>query len=207
MSEQCQPIFASDRSTVKPGVPRSTTSSERPAWPGPPVRTAVVTKSARTPEVMKVLAPLTTKWSPSRRAVVRMPATSDPPSGSVTASEPTSSPASVGRTNRSTRSGLPEAARCGSAMPEVNSAAISPDAAPAPNMPSWRSTVSSSVPPSPPTSVGNPTPSSPCFAAAACSSRGMLPASSHSCRWGTTSRRVNSAPTSRIPIRRGPPGC
>ena len=31
-----------------------------PAWPGPPVRTAVVTKSARTPLVMKVLAPLTT---------------------------------------------------------------------------------------------------------------------------------------------------
>ena len=31
-----------------------------PPWPGPPVRTAVVTKSARTPEVMKVLVPLTT---------------------------------------------------------------------------------------------------------------------------------------------------
>ena len=60
MSEQCQPIFRSDRSTVKPGVPFSTTSSEMPACPGPPVRTAVVTKSARTPEVMKVLAPLTT---------------------------------------------------------------------------------------------------------------------------------------------------
>ena len=31
-----------------------------PPWPGPPVRTAVVTKSARTPLVMNVLAPLTT---------------------------------------------------------------------------------------------------------------------------------------------------
>ena len=60
VSEQCQPIFASDRSTTKPGVPFSTTSSETPPWPGPPVRTAVVTKSARTPEVMNVLAPLTT---------------------------------------------------------------------------------------------------------------------------------------------------
>ena len=60
MSEQCHPILRSDRDTVKPGVPFSTTSSEMPPGPGPPVRTAVVTKSARTPEVMKVLAPLTT---------------------------------------------------------------------------------------------------------------------------------------------------
>ena len=60
MSEQCQPILRSARSTVKPGVPFSTTSSEIPPWPGPPVRTATVTKSARTPEVMKVFAPSTT---------------------------------------------------------------------------------------------------------------------------------------------------
>ena len=59
-----------------------------------------------------------------------MPATSEPPPGSVTASEPIISPASVGRTNRSTRSGEPCAARCGSAMPPVNSAAISPLDAP-----------------------------------------------------------------------------
>ncbi len=40
------------RLTVKPGAPLSTTSSEMPCQPGPPVRTAVVTKSARAPEVM-----------------------------------------------------------------------------------------------------------------------------------------------------------
>ena len=60
VSEQRQPILSSRRLTVNPGVPLSITSSEMPAWPGPPVRTAVVTKSARTPEEMKVLAPLTT---------------------------------------------------------------------------------------------------------------------------------------------------
>ena len=60
MSEQCQPIFDSERVTSKPGVPFSTTSRLMPAWPGPPVRTAVVTKSARTPEVMNVFAPSTT---------------------------------------------------------------------------------------------------------------------------------------------------
>ena len=81
-----------------------------PAAPGPPVRTAMVTKSARTPLVMKVLVPSTTYASPSRLAVVRMAATSDPPSGSVIASAPILSPASVGRTKRSTRSALPDAA-------------------------------------------------------------------------------------------------
>ena len=48
VSEQRQPIFSSLRVTVNPGVPFSTTSSETPAAPGPPVRTAVTTKSART---------------------------------------------------------------------------------------------------------------------------------------------------------------
>ena len=52
MSEERQPILSSLRLTSKPGVPFSTTSSETPAAPGPPVRTAVTTKSARTPEVM-----------------------------------------------------------------------------------------------------------------------------------------------------------
>ena len=60
MSEQCQPILRRLRLTVNPGVPLSMTSSEMPAWPSPPVRTAVVTKSDRTPEVMNVFAPLTT---------------------------------------------------------------------------------------------------------------------------------------------------
>ena len=60
VSEQCQPIFSSRRTTVKPGVPRSITSSETPSYPGPPVRTAAVTKSARAPEVMYALVPSTT---------------------------------------------------------------------------------------------------------------------------------------------------
>ena len=52
VSEQCQPSFSSRRPTVNPGVPLSITSSATPPAPGPPVRTAVVTKSARTPLVM-----------------------------------------------------------------------------------------------------------------------------------------------------------
>ena len=74
--------------TVKPGVPRSITSSEMPPWPSPPVRTAVVTKSARTPLVMKVLAPLRMK-SPlsSFRATDRIPARSAPAPGCAPSSD------------------------------------------------------------------------------------------------------------------------
>ena len=55
VSEQRHPIFSRRRLTANPGVSVSITSSEMPRAPRrslPPVRTAVVTKSARTPEVM-----------------------------------------------------------------------------------------------------------------------------------------------------------
>ena len=55
-----QPVFLSLPITSKPGVSFSTTRSEMPPWPSGPVRTAVVMKSARVPDVMKVFAPLTT---------------------------------------------------------------------------------------------------------------------------------------------------
>src|SRR5437763_1064207 len=54
---------------------------------------------------------------------MRMPATSEPPSGSVMASAPMSRPSIVGRTQRSICSASPAATRCGSDMPEVNSEA------------------------------------------------------------------------------------
>ena len=76
-----------------------------------------------------------------------MPATSDPPSGSVMPSEPMSSPASVGRTKRSIRSWLPECTMCGSAMPCVNRLAITPPEAPASIIASVSATESSSAPP------------------------------------------------------------
>ena len=55
VSEQCQPIFSSRRVDGEPGRAVSIDQQARsPACPGPPVRTAVVTKSARTPLVMNV---------------------------------------------------------------------------------------------------------------------------------------------------------
>ena len=55
-----------------------------PWWPpSSVVLTAVTMKSARTPFVMNIFEPLTTKPPSTRRARVLMPATSEPASGSV----------------------------------------------------------------------------------------------------------------------------
>ena len=203
MSEQSQPILASLRLTVNPGVPRSTTSRLTPRAPGPPVRTAVVTKSARVPLVMNVLAPSTTNSSPSRTARVRSAPTSEPASGSVTPSDPMSSPARVGRTNRSIRSLSPEATMCGRAIAWVNSAASSPEEAPASTIASIDVTTSIRSPPCPPTSSGKPMPSSPAAAASRCRERGISPASSHAASRGTTCRRTNPAADPRSASRSG----
>ncbi len=104
---------------------------------------------------MNVLDPLTTKWSPSRTAVVRRCPTSEPPPGSVMASEPMSSPRRVGgRTHFSICSGSPAAARCGSAIPDVNREANAPPDAPAWWNSSQISTASTRSPPSPPDGFG-----------------------------------------------------
>jgi shikimate 5-dehydrogenase len=59
VSEQSQPIFRSGDETRTPGRSVSTTSSEMPAAPSPPVRTAVVTKSALAADVMYIFDPVT----------------------------------------------------------------------------------------------------------------------------------------------------
>ena len=61
MSEACQPIFSSFFETAKPSMPFSMIRNEIPWWPpSSVVFTAVTTKSARTPLVMKVFEPFTT---------------------------------------------------------------------------------------------------------------------------------------------------
>ena len=96
-----------------PGVSPSISSSEMPPAPSPPVRTAVVKKSARIPDVMNVFSPVTTKWSPSRVATVRNAETSEPPEGSVMASAAIRSPASTGGSTRAFSSGLPNSETSG----------------------------------------------------------------------------------------------
>ena len=93
------PIFSSSAETLKPGTfspfssRRSTTNRVIPAWrsSGSVLATRTM-KSARGPLVMKVFEPLITYSSPSRIAVVRIPATSEPAPGSVIPRLPTFSP-------------------------------------------------------------------------------------------------------------------
>ncbi len=82
VSDDSQPDLSSARPTVKPGVPFSTMNIDMP-WRALVVFAAMKYRSAWTPLVMKSLVPFSTQWSPSRRAVVRMPATSEPATGSV----------------------------------------------------------------------------------------------------------------------------
>ncbi len=57
----CMPIFSRLRPRSKPSMPRSTTTSDMPAWRCVgSVFTAVITRSALMPLVMNVFDPLTT---------------------------------------------------------------------------------------------------------------------------------------------------
>ena len=73
-------------------------------------------KSARAPLVMKIFEPLITYSSPSRRAVVRIPATSEPAPGSVIPSAAIFSPLIAGTRYRCLISSLPSISIGGSAM-------------------------------------------------------------------------------------------
>jgi len=87
-------------------------------------------KSARIPEVMKVLEPLSTQWSPSRRAVVRRLATSEPPPGSVIASAEIFWPSMTAGSTRALSVSEPSAAMGGRPMPWlIRPAMIPPEAA------------------------------------------------------------------------------
>src|SRR6185369_10944833 len=106
VSEAHHPIFFNGV-RESPGVSPSITRRLTPAAPPPPVRTAVVMKSARIPEVIKVFSPLTTYTSPSRRADERRFATSEPPLGSVIASAEIFLPERICGNTRALNSGLP----------------------------------------------------------------------------------------------------
>ena len=96
------PSFSSLRDTATPGMSVGTTMSDMPREPGSSeVRASRQSQSACVPFVMYSLAPLMTHSSPSRTARVRMPATSLPASGSVTAMDVTTSPRMAGARYRS----------------------------------------------------------------------------------------------------------
>ena len=106
VSDDSQPVFLSARPTEKPGVPFSTMNMEMSRLPGPDLA-AMKYRSACTPLVMNILVPLSTQSSPSRLAVVRMPATSEPAPGSVMPTAVISSPAITRRRYLSFCAALP----------------------------------------------------------------------------------------------------
>ena len=93
------PIFDSSRATAKPGVSDSTTKAEIPSWPASGSVLAKTVYRLATPAfVMKRFEPSRTYSSPSRRAVVRIAAESEPEPDSVSAYAGSHSPeANFGR--------------------------------------------------------------------------------------------------------------
>ncbi len=75
--------------------------------PGSTVRASRHSQSAWVPLVIHILRPVITQSSPSRTALVRMPATSLPASGSLTATEVTISPRRAGARYLSFSSSVP----------------------------------------------------------------------------------------------------
>ena len=92
-----------------PGISAGTIKAETPSAPGlsGSVRAKTVNRPARTALVMKRLVPLITKSPPSRRAEVRIPAASEPLSGSVNANEVITSPLATPGNQRLFCSGVP----------------------------------------------------------------------------------------------------
>src|SRR6185437_4162979 len=90
----CWPIFFSGFPTETPGVSAGTMKAEIP--PAPlrcgSLRAIRVNMPARFALVMNRLVPMTTSWSPSRIALVRTEAASEPAPGSVSAKLATTSP-------------------------------------------------------------------------------------------------------------------
>src|SRR4051794_21297581 len=85
VGEDRQPILSSSRPTLNPGLGSSTRNADADFSP---VFARTVQTSAIGPLVMKIFVPLSTQSAPSRTAVVRRPAESDPASGSVEAQAP-----------------------------------------------------------------------------------------------------------------------
>ncbi len=80
------PIFGSSRATSKPGVSASTTNAEMPECPASgSVFAKTVYTFATEAFVMKRFEPSRTYSSPTRRAVVRIAAESEPEPASVSA--------------------------------------------------------------------------------------------------------------------------
>ena len=91
MTDARSDIFLWITFAVKPGVVVGTTKPRMPSS----VWAHTIATSARLPFVIHIFEPLRIQSSPSRRALVRMPAGLEPKSASVRPKQPTASPAAI----------------------------------------------------------------------------------------------------------------
>ena len=103
---------------------------------------------------MNILVPFSTHESPSRRARVRIAATSEPASGSVTATAVTSSPAITLRRYFSSCAVEPARTRCGEAMSVCTSTVTTKPPKVERDSASWNTTAVTLSAPAPPYSGG-----------------------------------------------------
>ena len=192
VAEARRPILSSRRATLRPGAPRSTISSEMPSRPA---SGSVFAKTRKTPApsplVTKAFSPLSTKSSPSARAVVRSAGTSLPPPASVRQKAPTISPPASGRRKRSRCASLPKRYTRLEASP-VEAASSSAVEAWARASSSSATASPSSPRPAPPHLGGNGRPKKPTSPMSARRSSGMCSCASISATRGRSSRSAKS---------------
>ena len=116
---------------VKPGVSLPTTKPF--TWLSATSRAHTTVRSAKVALPIQRLAPLSTQWSPSRRAVVCRPAaTSEPPVGSVSANAPIFSKPAIAGSQRSCCSGEPQVSMLPIASPACTPKKVAMDASACP---------------------------------------------------------------------------
>ena len=192
VSEDNQPVLFNARPTLKPGVPFSTMNIDM-ACRASPVLAAMKYKSACTPLVMNILVPLSTQWSPSRLAVVRMPATSEPAPGSDTPTAVMHSPEVMRGMYLAFCAAVPAWCKCGLAMSVCTSTVMMKPAKVDCDKASANTKLAMASAPPPPSSGSYIKPSKPASPILRNTSRGTLPSSSQACAKGSTSRAMNLA--------------
>ena len=159
---------------------------------------ATTNRSALNPLVMNVLDPLTAYSSPSRTAVVRMAARSDPAPGSVMAMAVISSPLQIPGSQRAFWSSSAPARKYGRQVSlwRRTQAALAPTPA-AQNSSFMTALNRKSVVPPPPYSSGAAMPRNPASPALRNIVLSTIPARSHPSTWGRTSFSTKARKASR----------
>ena len=154
-------------------------------------------KLAFTPLVIKILLPLSTHPSPSRLAVVRMPATSEPAPGSVMPTAVIVLPAITSGKYLAFCAAVPAWCKCGLAISVCTKTVMMKPAKVDCDSASANTRLVNASASAPPYSLSYIKPKKPASPIRFKTSRGTLPACSHAIAWGSTSRSIKRCTWSR----------